>query len=287
MAPLVADERERLRQRRAQTLSKGVRDRIKKALSAINAIAKSELGSTGGEGAGQGLMTPPDGFDFVPQYYSLQVAKRHGLRLLADLESTLEAGTPVELTSDNPDVRLLVPSVVIEPREDDEMIGQANVHVEGLRVGAEAIITAIADDLKAEALVKVVSKRPPPEPTGDKRRYGLFSGVAPDPAADPRQRVRFDSEEHVIFVATAAPSVSPYLADFDEGMKTAQGQVLVAELITEAVCREIARRRLETGRVPALSGAEQDAMQREHQRLQHEYAHKIHQAFVDAKHRGV
>ena len=56
-------------------------------------------------------------------------------------------------------------------------------------------------------------------------------------------------------------------------------QVLVAELVTDAVCRELARRKAETGRLSIL-GEYMDAVNREHNRLINEYAHVIHQYLV-------
>ena len=55
-------------------------------------------------------------------------------------------------------------------------------------------------------------------------------------------------------VATAAPSVKIYLDSQNRLDTTAQGQVLLAELITEAVCREIARQGVESGKFLAPDG---------------------------------
>ena len=153
-------------------------------------------------------------------------------------------------------------------------------------MGAEAIITAVLDGLKAEALVKVISKREPPvNPRPEKERGGLFRDVKFDPTAEPKQRVRFDRANANIVIATKAPSVAVYLDEHGNGSNTPQGQVLLAELVTEAVCFEIARRGVENGVFLAPMGAEADAIRREHINLQNKYAHKIHECFVDAEHR--
>ena len=131
---------------------------------------------------------------------------------------------------------MLTPQVRIDLREDFAGIGEAKVELEGRQVGAEAVITATINGLKAEAMVKVISKREPPgEPHPKKEHGGLFRDVKFDPTAEPRQRVRFDRANANIIIATKAPSVAAYLDEHGNGSQYPQGQVLLAELVTEAV----------------------------------------------------
>jgi hypothetical protein len=58
---------------------------------------------------------------------------------------------------------------------------------------------------------------------------------------------------------------------------------LLAGLITEAVCSEIARRGVANGVFLTIQGAETDAIRREQINLQNKYVHKIHEHFVDAQ----
>jgi hypothetical protein len=62
---------------------------------------------------------------------------------------------------------------------------------------------------------------------------------------------------------------------------------LLAELVAEAVCFEIARRGVQNGTFLYVTGAEGDAVRREHIRLQNEYAHKIHECLVHPEHRRI
>jgi len=139
--------------------------------------------------------------------------------------------------------------------------------------------------LKAEALVKIVSKREPPTDKPKEHRGGLVSGYEFDSTAEPKQRVRFDRASNKIIIATQAPSVAAYLDESGKGSEKAQGQVLLAELISESVCREISRRGVENVKFLAPVGAETDAMQREYIRLKNLYAHRIHSCLVDPEHR--
>jgi hypothetical protein len=79
---------------------------------------------------------------------------------------------------------------------------------------------------------------------------------------EPKQRVRFDRANANIIIATKAPSVAAYLDEQGNGSQNPQGQVLLAELVAEAVCFEIARRGVENGVFLAPAGAEADAIRR-------------------------
>jgi len=128
--------------------------------------------------------------------------------------------------------------------------------------------------------VQVRSKKEAIDDTQPRKHHGLFSDIRFDDRMDPRQRVYLDRVNSTIVVATAAPSVKLYLDSQHRLDTSEQGQVLLAELITEAVCREIARQGVESGRFLAPEGAEADAIQSHFIRLQNRYAHLIHEVIV-------
>jgi hypothetical protein len=133
---------------------------------------------------------------------------------------------------------------------------------------------------KAQAVVQVRSRKEAIEDTQPRKHHGLFTDIRFDDRMDPRQRVYLDRVNSTIVVATAAPSVKRYLDGKNRLDTSVQGQVLLAELITEAVCREIARQGVESGRFLAPEGAEADAIQSHFIRLQNRYAHLIHDVIV-------
>lgn len=225
------------------------------------------------------------GFGFVPEYVYVQTGKPAGLTLRGAVPEKVVPGNVLIIESDNPEVRVLTSQVYIQSVEDFPGIGQAHVEIEGGQVGTEAVVIARLGDLRAEALVKVISKREPTIEKTPTKGAGLFKDFKFDPTAEPKQRVWFDRASSYIIIATQAPSVGAYLNENGSGHETPQGQVLLAELITEAVCREIARRGVENGSFLAPPGGETDAMQREYIRLQNKYAHMIHNCFVDARYR--
>jgi hypothetical protein len=292
LEPLVEEERKRAQAEQRGTVNRKLRERLDNALGELNSIANSELGKLVGPGIGPGEQdieppfVPLSGFGFVPEYAYVQTGKSTSLILRANVPDKVEAGSLVTIESNSPEVRVLAAQVRIDAREDFTGIGEAKVELEGRQVGIEAIITASINGLKAEAMVKVVSKREPPiEPSTKKKSGGLFRKFEFDPTAEPKQRVKFDRANANIVIATKAPSVALYFDEHGAGQEKPEGQVLLAELVTEAVCSEIARRGVENGVFLAPAGSEADAIRREHINLQNKYAHKIHQCIVDSQYR--
>lgn len=129
-------------------------------------------------------------------------------------------------------------------------------------------------------MVQVHSKKETLVESPARGKNALFNDIRFDDRMDPRQRVYFDRVNSSIVIATNAPSVKMYLDEINRLDTSMQGQVLLAELITEAVCREIAREGVEKGRFLVLEGAEADAIQNHFIRLQNRYSHLIHEHIV-------
>jgi hypothetical protein len=283
--PLVQIEREHAMQDEQLKLDKRLRKKIDKTIRELNVIASSELSNARGQpsdGKGDAMAPepPPAGFEFVPERVFVQTGQTVTLNLRAKLSGKVHEGTTVFVVSDNPEVEVLTPKVFIKAIEDHSNVGVAKVQVEGKQVGNESVVTAYLSDQKAQAMVQVRSRKEAVDDTPSRRHHGLFTDIRFDDRMDPRQRVYLDRVNSTIVIATAAPSVKLYLDSQHRLDTSVQGQVLLAELITEAVCREIARQGVESGRFLAPEGAEADAIQSHFIRLQNRYAHMIHNAIV-------
>jgi hypothetical protein len=294
LEPIVEEERRRAQAEERNVVNRRLKEKLDIAMKELNAIAKTELGRVDGDEAIDDPRTAPQvpssGFGFVPEYAHIQTGRIARLTLRGSIPEQLETGSLITIESDSTEVSVITPQVVIEALQDYPNVGEAHVELEGRQVGAEAIITArlegLLDGPRAEAWVKVISKRvivlhprPPQQPRG------LFKEIRFDPTAEPRQRVRFDHSNSLIVIATKSPSVAPYLDETGKGSDTAQGQVMLAELITEAVCNEIARRGVKKGTYLAPKGGETDAIRRKYIELQNQYGYRIHSCFVDGKYR--
>ncbi len=279
--PLVQVEREHAMQDEQMKLDKRLRKKLDKTLRELNVIASSELSD--GRNApsdGRRVEPPPAGLEFVPVRIYVQTGQSVTLTLRAHISGRIHNGATAFVVSDNPEVDVLTPMVRIEASKDHPHIGMAKIQVEGKQVGNEGTVTASVGEQKAKAVVQVRSKKEAVEDTQPKKHHGLFNDIRFDDRMDPRQRVYLDRVNSTIVVATAAPSVRIYLDSQHRLDTSVQGQVLLAELITEAVCREIARQGVESGRFLAPEGAEADAVQSHFIRLQNRYAHLIHEVIV-------
>ena len=289
--PFIVEEQKKANARKQEITDKRLRERLERVVDQLNEIAKEELGKSGGAELGSGKpgkqpYLPSSGFGFVPEYYSVQVAKRSTLLLRAAVPDVIESGSALQVQSSSSAISVLTPSTTIERIPDFPGIGQAHIEIEGAQVGAEGIITASFDTLRADAYVNVISKRVPSDQHREKpERHGLVQRISFDAEADPKQRVYFRRADSTVVIATRAPSVCAYVGAHGEGSNTAQAQVIIAELVTEAVCKEIARRGVESQTFLSLADSTPDAVNQQYIRIQNQYAHRIHAALVDAEFR--
>ncbi len=262
------------------------RQRFLTAIEKLNKIAIDELEEEG-EGkikdkGGKSIMPPPSGFDFVPEYYQIIAGNRSSLSLKATVPWVLPNGSVINIECDNENVKIENKIFKVKEEEAVEGIVIFNPKIRGKRVGEEAIITAKVKDFKAEAYVKVVAKidiKDKHKKRKGHEKAGLFTDIQFDPALGPKIRHYFDRESKIIKISSKHPSVETYLGPAGEGQDELHCQVLIAELVTDAVCRELARRKAETGRLSIL-GEYMDAVNREHNNLINKYAHIIHHFLV-------
>jgi hypothetical protein len=202
------------------------------------------------------------------------------LLLRARLNGKSKAARTAWVESDSPEIIVRTPQVVLKPHKTDPSVGEARVRVEGRQVGSEGTITAVIEKMRAQATVQVHSKKEVLIEPPQRSKNALFTDIHFDDRMDSRQRVYYDRVNSSIVIATKAPSVRMYLDENNRLDTSVHGQVLLAELITEAVCREIAREGVEKGRFLVLEGSEADAIQNHFIRLQNRYAHLIHEFIV-------
>jgi hypothetical protein len=277
--PIIEAERAHAMHDEQTKLDKRLRQKLDHALHELNTIALTEL-SDRTDPLRKEIELPPSGIGFFPERVYIQTGQPVPLTLRVRLDENIRAGSTVNVLSNSPEVIVETPQVLIQPHKHDPTVGQARIKVEGRQVGGEGIVTAYVGSLRAQALVQVHSKKEKMIAAPSRSSHALFTDIRFDDRMDPRQRVYFDRVNSSIVVATAAPSVRIYLDKQERLDTTVHGQVLLAELITEAVCREIARSGVERGKFLAPDGAEADAIQSHFIRLQNRYAHLIHEVIV-------
>jgi len=278
LEPLIEKERKHALREEQTKLDKQLRQKIDRALHELNHIAVSEL-SNRKDGAAQ-ILLPDAGMAFVPERAYVQTGRVLTLTLRADIKKKARPNDIVNIASNSAEIIVLTPTVTLKPHKDDPSVGEALVKVEGRQVGEEGIVTALLGKLHAQAMVQVHSKKETLVEPPTRGKNALFNDIRFDDRMDPRQRVYFDRVNSSIVIATNAPSVRRYLDENNRLDTSAPGQVLLAELVAEAVCREIAREGVEKGRFLVLEGSEADAIQNHFIRLQNRYSHLIHEHIV-------
>lgn len=272
----VSEERKKQQSKGRIIESDKLKKKFKKTLKKLNSIAAAELSDIGtaGRGEHEGSMLPPNGFDFVPNYYHILVGKKTTLTLKMGKERFMKKRAKVDISSDSPNVIVLNKKLRLKQDMDRSVITD-HVYIEGKQIGEEARVIAIAGDLRTEAKVHVIAMKEKTRQTRKRRHRGMFKDIQYNPYADPNQRVRFDKDTGVIVIATSAPSVRLYLGSKGEGIESPESLVMTSELVCQAVCRELARIRIQSGQEPML-GEPEEALNVVYNRLISKYAHVIH-----------
>ena len=276
--PLIEKERKHALREEQTKLDKQLRNKIDRALHELNHIALNEL-SNRKDGESR-IQLPASGILFFPERAYVQTGRTLSLILRADITKKAKPNDVVVIESNSDEVIVLTPKVKLKPHKADPSVGEAIVRVEGRQVGGEGLITARVNKMHAQAMVQVHSKKEVLPAPPSRSKNALFNDIRFDDRMDPRQRVYFDRVNSSIVIATNAPSVKRYLDENKRLDTTMPGQVLLAELVAEAVCREIAREGVEKGRFLVLEGSEADAIQNHFIRLQNRYSHLIHEHIV-------
>lgn len=276
--PLIQKERKHAMREEKTKLDKELRKKIQRALHELNNIALNELTNRQEK---RKVHLPDSGIAFFPEKAYVQTGKVLSLLLRARIKGRKSRGErTVQITSNSPEIIIDTPHVVLKPHKNDSSVGEARVRVEGRQVGGEGMVIANIGNMHAQAIVQIHSKKDIlPEPPA-RNKNSLFNDINFDDRTDSRQRVYFDRVNSNIVIATGAPSVKIYLDENNRLDTTIQGQVLLAELVAEAMCREIAREGVEKGKFLVLEGSEADAIQNHFIRLQNQYAHLIHEYIV-------
>jgi hypothetical protein len=278
LEPLITAERDHAKHDEQTKLDKQLRQKINRALHELNSIAVTELRDARDGETRKQIELPESGMGFFPEKLFVQTGQM--ATLILRTSANQNQNTTASIISSNAEVAVMHSQVTFKPNKNDPSVLEARVHVEGRQVGSEATITAYLGKIRAQASVQVHSKKENLVAPPTRGSNTLFNDIRFDDRTDPRQRVYYDRVNSSIVIATAAPSVKIY-ADEDNRLDTSvQGQVLLAELVTEAVCREIAREGVEKGRYLVLEGSEADAIQNHFIRLQNRYAHLIHNYIV-------
>lgn len=290
---IVAREKEEEKQRQKALEDAETAQRFRDAVRNLNQIAKQELqlgGPSSGTGPGGTVGpfppgVPNEGFEFMPDGYRILVAEREHLklRILVDGTTGISVGDRVEITCDNPEIRILdnTPSVP-DLFSTDPPLATVKIPIEGTQANAQGFVSAKCGSKSAIATVEVVSSKEQKQ----KASGGLFKDIRYEERPDQPVRARLERETGTIWINTAGPSVDMYFGPGGERQEYPTNQLLVAELVTELACQEIARRKHDTKILDIPPGVDVlDAFSGHLAYLKTLHAPSIHKCLVARAHR--
>ena len=142
----------------------------------------------------------------------------------------------------------------------------------------EAYISCKLGSQETSALVVVSTPK-----KKKRRRGGFISDIVLSEISNPIQRVEYKKETGVIKIYVNFPGVNRY---FPRGSKEIEqnekSKVMLAELIGEAFCKVLARKKLETSGMVSPEG-QIDAFNSEVNNFQRKYLDKIHEIILNWK----
>ena len=216
----------------------------------------------------------PGGLAFARANYSVGAGKRRILRLQARFDGSAHSGRPlVRLSRQDVVVRKIGAFVAVPGTTYHE----AEIDIEGRRVQGHSLITANVDERSATAQIDVTNK--------DERGVELKFELVPYSLGQNYRAVWSRTEPNKLEITTRHESISRYLGREDEGypgQHSGPFRVLLAELISDNVCRRIVGELLKG----SSQKVDADYIYTMHNRLMKEFtpiAHKIQLASPDVR----
>lgn len=272
LEPLISNKKKQLEKKPEKEISEPAKKMIRNLCSLLNELAKEELSEM-----------PEVPIDPEPDITILTL-KPEAATLIKDTPRTFSIYAPVniiekegneaKIKTDAWTITHLSSKVKLEKHPKfPGKLWYKYFKVVGIMEGAEGNIIVNLGKEVATAKVKVGI---PKEKTGRKitgRKGGFISDIKPDNQTGPFQRAIY--RDGIIYVYIKFPSVSKFLQEGFEGVETPEGRMLLAELIGEAFCRQLAMKGLELGKFTKIPGSEIESYNTALHELQKKYLHKI------------
>jgi len=274
LKPLVSEKKKSLEKKPEREIKDSIKKIIRKLCSELNRLANLELE----EGEVKDIAEAQEitGLLIKPEKANIEIPKPRKFSIYAPNDLVSGEEYDVRIESTNSDIYAF-PNVVklIKHQKYPDILWHGTFNVEGMKEDAEGNIIA---RLGAEVAIAMVKVRPPGKKKRSERltgrRGGFVSDIMPDPYPNPIQRAVY--EEGVIKVYTKSPSVERFIGDRFEGIETQEGKMLMAELVGDAFCRGVARKRIEQGiDIMPLPGGEMDYYENSVDTLKQKYMHII------------
>jgi len=282
LEPLILKKKEELRD---EDPKKEVKESTKKILrklcNLLNGLAKEELEDV----LDYPIVEPEPDITkllIMPSAANIPENIPRTFTIYSPAEMVKNEGQEAQIMSDNINIRPLSSTAKLEKHNKFPVkLWYRYFKVIGSIEGTEGTLTVNLGKETAFAKVKVApfKKRKKGKLSG--RKGGFISEVKPNNLVDPPQRVAY--KNGIITVYVNFPSVSKFIKNNFENVEKPEARLLLAELVGEAFCRELARKGLESGDYTSVPGGEIDSFNTAVNELQKKYLHKIQEILFSWK----
>lgn len=224
-------------------------DNVRKVLNYFNRVARSlleegvEVGPVVGKKPKRKKqnLPPPDGFNFMPPYIQAIVNCPTTITLkLSDRYRSLK--NKLSIVSENKNIIILKGQQKDWDYNIEKEFWVFRGRILGKNIGDAGVVNAQLGDLKTAIRIETIEKN---------KGRGLFNDWAIERGLSPEQRVQYIRGTGKILISADAPSVKPFIISSNK-LHSIETRVLIAELILNACCGEIARQMILRGKEPLL-----------------------------------
>lgn len=277
LAPLIEEKRKELQKGDEKEVSESTRKMLNKLCEQLNRFAKEEFEEL------PSIVEPSEKIEvliILPGYANIEVDKPRTLSVYAPNEMVEMAGIRVSIESNNNNIQTLSSHVNLGKHSKYPDLHYGFFKIIGRVMNEEGKIVCRLGEEEAVARVKVGEQKKKQKGKLKGKKRGFISNIQPDETPNPIQRVEYRRGLGEIRIYVKFPAVAKYLDVGLKGAETEQGRVILAELVGEAFCRELARQSLDTQKNPTFPGSDIDIFNSAVNELQKKYLHQIHDAIT-------
>jgi hypothetical protein len=272
LEPLVAIKKKEIEKVPEKEINASTKQMIRNLCRVLNEMAKQELL----EGSEVPVDPEPDinTLTLKPEVANLEKDIPRFFSIYAPARIVETEGVEAKIKSSIWTISPLSSRIKLEkhPKYSDK-IWYRYFKVVGLMEGAEGNIIVNLGAETAVAKVKVGAVKAKIKGKLEGKRGGFISDIRADNQSGPFQRAIY--RDGIIYVFIKFPAVSKFLKAGFEGVETPEGRMLLAELVGEAFCRQLATQGLELGKYAKIPGSEIESYNTAVNELQKKYLHKI------------
>ncbi|KKQ90062.1 MAG: hypothetical protein UT11_C0013G0006 [Berkelbacteria bacterium GW2011_GWA2_38_9] len=290
LTPLIQKKKKELEKGEKKEVSQATKKILQNICNLLDKFARSEFREWEGP-----LYREYQELNLLPAFTSIEVNKPHSLTIYAPKELCQAFGHKVTVKSDNSSVPILLPgskrlsllwNINLDQHPVNSDVYYKSFKVIGKEIDKEAYISCSLGNQKTESIVKVVQKieEKIPDSFKKKKKGGFISNIVSNITSNPIQRVEYEEGRGEMKIYTQFPGIQRYLtSDLKEIEDREDSRAILAELVGEAFCKVLARKKIETS--GSIGGAEGqiDALLSEVNNMQKKYLDKIHESISSYK----